>query len=108
MNVTVESSNLRLESRGGGDCEPAGLSELCQVILAWFLLYYNDRANHRKGAKRIGIMSSNLHGFYIWELCQVISELCQVIKNSLISGVLEASELCQVIWELCQVIENAK
>jgi len=56
----------------------------------------------------LGIMSSNLHGFYIWELCQVISELCQVIKNSLISGVLEASELCQVIWELCQVIENAK
>jgi len=82
--------------------------ELCQVIMAWFLLYYNDRANHCKGAKRIGIMSSNLHGFYIWELCQVISELCQVIKNSLISGVLEASELCQVIWELCQVIENAK
>ena len=35
------------------------------------------------------------------ELCQVISELCQVFWDSLISGVLEASELCQVICWIC-------
>ena len=58
-----------------------------KFFLVWFLLYTNNMP-------------------MLQELCQVIAELCQVIKNSLISGVLGLSGIMSSFFIYSSVDKN--
>ena len=78
----------------GGHEMAKGLPELCQVFFGTILAICKIYTNSFNGGLVFsGIMSSNL-------------ELCQVIENSLISGVLRPPELCQVFFIYSSVDKN--